>query len=59
MVSLDEAKYADLGARSVKKFMDTAELDAEREFYMLCRLYVLTIFGDMLFNREEENGSKE
>lgn len=61
MVELDEAKYADIGARVIQKFMDAAEEEKEREFYMLTGLYVLTLFGEMLFNGKEGNadGSKE
>lgn len=33
--------------------MDTADEEEEREFYMLTGLYVLTLFGEMLFNEKE------
>lgn len=62
MIEIDEAKYADIGARVIQKFMDAAEEEKEREFYMLTGLYVLTLFGEMLFNRkegEETSGSEE
>ena len=54
--------FADIGARVVLKFMDAAEEEKEREFYMYTGLYVLTLFGDMLFNGKEgdsTDGSKE
>ena len=62
MVKLDEAKYADIGAKAIQKFMDTADEEEEREFYMLTGLYVLTLFGEMLFNEKEgdnTDGSEE
>ena len=61
MLSLSEEMFADIGARVVLKFMDAAEEEKEREFYMYTGLYVLTLFGDMLFNGKEGNadGSKE
>ncbi len=60
MVELDEAKYADIGAMVIQKFMDAAEEEKEREFYMLTGLYVLTLFGEMLFGKKgDADGSKE
>ena len=53
MLSLSERIFADIGARVILKFMDTADEEEEREFYMLTGLYVLTLFGEMLFNEKE------
>lgn len=53
MISLSERIFADIGARVILKFMDTADEEEEREFYMLTGLYVLTLFGEMLFNEKE------
>ena len=62
MLSLSERIFADIGARVILKFMDTADEEEEREFYMLTGLYVLTLFGEMLFNEKEgdnTDGSEE
>lgn len=60
-VEIDEWKFSNIGTKALMKLMDAAEEETECNFYMYIGLYLLTLFGEILFNKEGESadGSEE
>ena len=58
-VEIDEQKFADIGAKALIQFMETADKAEERPMFLLCGLGVLTFFGEMLFEKKGDNDGGE